>query len=356
MLNNSKTYNNKILHERQHNILSTVIQEFILTAEPVGSRTISKKANIGLSPATIRNVMSDLEETGFLEQPHTSAGRIPTDKGYRYYVNFLMKQEELTDQEKNTIESYMVHASEVDEVLELASRALGKVTHQLGIALSPRFEKGIFKKIEFVQLSSSRILLVLALKSGIAKTMTVEINTQIDPEKLYAICSVLNERFSERSIADIRKTIKESVFGINEGSNMGVIRLFIPSVEQLFSNSMCLNLHTSGIPVVLSQPEFLNKSMIETIVELLENKNTLIHLLSEREKKQGACITIGGENQNGEFKSFSIVTSNYSIGAMKGTLGVIGPTRMPYPKLVSAIDYTVKTLEEKHKMLNAGIH
>ncbi len=339
------------LDTRQHAILEAIVQEFISHALPVGSRSISKKEAINLSPATIRNVMSDLEEIGFIKQPHTSAGRIPTDMGYRYYVDYLMKQVTLAEEEKEIINSSIIQSNEVEEVLEYASRALGKVTKQLGIALSPKFEEGVFKKMEIVKISANRMLLVLELKSGVVKTITAEMNTELDNSKISIISNILNERLSDKKISDIQETLQERLESIGNKEFLGTIRLFVPSIKHLFDVTARQKLHTGGIPIILSQPEFIDKTGIEAIIELLENKNTLIHTLSGRNNERGTCITIGGENNEGDFSSFSIVTSNYTVGNTSGTLGVIGPTRMPYPKLVSAIDYTVKVLEQNYNTI-----
>jgi heat-inducible transcriptional repressor len=341
------------LNDRQHAILSAVVQTYVLTAESVGARTIAKQSAMQLSPATIRNAMSDLEEMGFLSQPHTSAGRIPTDKGYRYYVDFLMNQVELTHIEKDAIAASMAHAHDVDKVLEISSQVLGRITHQLGVALSPRFEEAVFKKMDFLQLSSNRILLALSLESGIVKTLSVELNTDLSVSQIATICSIVNERFQGRPITELQKTGKDRLSGMSVDENsIGIIRLFIPSVEQLFESTSQINLYTAGTSAMLSQPEFIiDKTMLSALMELLDDKKVLIHLLSRHEHTRGMVISIGGENEEGQFKSFSVVASSYKVGNTAGTLGVIGPTRMPYPKLISAVDYMAKVLEEKHKNL-----
>ncbi len=338
---------NTQLNDREQAILGAIVQQYVVNAEPVSSRNLSKHAGMGLSPASIRNVMSDLEEKGFLRQPHTSAGRVPTDDGYRYYVDSLAGIEDLSAQEKQTIGTAVAHVSDVEEILGVTSQALGKVTHQLGIALSPRFGDAIFEKFDFVALAQRRVLLVLALQSGIVRSMVVETESDLGSDKLATICSILNERFAGQKIAEIQASLAQRVAGADLDEKwVGAIRLFIPAIEHLFENTIQTRLHASAAPVVLRQPEFADRSMFGAIMELLENETVLIHLLSRRGKEDGVTITIGGENEGGQFKSFSIVTSNYHIGSMTGTLGIIGPTRMPYPKLISAVDYTARVIEE----------
>lgn len=340
----------KQLNDREHAILSAIVYKYILDAEPVSSRALSKQTGLGLSPASIRNVMSDLEEKGYLKQPHTSAGRIPTDEGYRRYVDSLSHLEELSAQEKQSIKSSVAHVRDVDEVLSVTSQALGRVTHQLGLALSPRFVDGRFEKLDFISLSDRKVLLVLALQSGIVRSLVVEMESDLSPGKLATICAVLNERFAGLTVAEIQTSLSERMSGMYfDEKTMGVIRLFIPSIEHLFENTLQTHLHTSVMPVALHQPEFLDRSMLSAIMELVGDSKVLIHLLDRRKKENRVSITIGGENEDGQFKSFSIVTSDYRIGSMVGTLGVIGPTRMPYPKLISAVDYTARIVEENYK-------
>lgn len=342
----------KSLSERQQAILSAIVQNYVLTAQPVGSRTLSRSSSLRLSPASIRNVMSDLEELGYLEQPHASAGRIPTDLGYRYYVDNIMRQVELSTEEQNAISSSLENVAEMDGILDVTSRALGKVTQQLGVALSPRFEEGVFRRIDFVSLSSEKVLLALQLRSGIVKTMVVEIDSQLGAEKLNSVCTVFNERFMGKKVRDIQDTIDSALSGVQvDSKQFGAIRLFIPSFFSLLQSASQAHLHTAGMPVVLTQPEFANKPMLDAIVELLEDQSTLVHLMSNQSTDRKIHITIGGENEKGRFKSFSVVTSSYRVGSMHGTLGVLGPKRMAYPKLVSAVDYTVKALEKKQMTL-----
>lgn len=334
------------LSERQHSILNHVIQDYILTAKPVSSRSISKRKNINLSAASVRNVMSDLEEMGFIESPHTSAGRVPTDLGYRYYVDGIKEITDLSTQEKEAIQQTVETAHGLEEVMEITTLALSKITRQLGVAVAPNFNRGIFHKIDFVQLSATKILLILALQSGMVKTVMMEIDTDLDLDELKKICGIFNERFCSRTLGDIQQNINDSLKNLEE-KQLGIIRLFIPCVEQLFEETSESNIHTSGVHAMLAQPEFMNQRMIGTVMEFIEDKNVLVHFLSRQGKGGGVSISIGGENESGQFRSFSIVSSGYKVGNMQGSLGVIGPTRMPYPKLISAVDYTARLLEEK---------
>ena len=187
--------NNEELNEREKNILRFIIQQFILTANPVGSRNITKRYDIGFSPATVRNIMSDLEDSGFIDHPHTSAGRIPTDKGYRFYVDTLMDVQKLRSSEIGLInKSLETNLTETDELLKVASNLLSSITHQIACVTYPKLESGIFEKIQIIQLTSIRILVVITIKSGLVKTMTLELNSDLKTSQLDPVQQLLNER------------------------------------------------------------------------------------------------------------------------------------------------------------------
>ena len=197
------------LNEREKSILRYVIHQFILTASPVGSRNISKKYDIGLSPASIRNIMSDLEESGFLGHPHTSAGRVPTDKGYRFYVDSLMEPTHLNDLEKDLIKNSIDSANtETDELIKITSLILSDLTNQLACVTYPKFDNATLEKIQMVQLSSSRVLVVISVKTGLVRTITLEINSKVDSSRLEKVQRILNERLSGLKFSEIRTTFK----------------------------------------------------------------------------------------------------------------------------------------------------
>lgn len=337
----------KTLTDREESVLSLIVQDYVAQAEPSGSRIISKKGGLLLSPATIRNVISDLEEKGLVTQPHTSAGRIPTDKGYRYYVDNLIKLFALTDQEKEGIERKIeVLSGSFDEVASLASKVLSSVSSELGVILSPRFRQGVFKRLTIAEIAEKRVMLILTIESGLINSLMVEAETRLGAGELQAAAEFINERLSGRKLAEIEKNLAEMVF-TDDSRTIGIVRIFTENAADLFSFPDSRSLFADGARELLLQPEFTDQRKVEAIVEFLENKKMLIHVLDQRELKDGVLVTIGAENEAGQFKSYSIVTSNYNIREDKGTLGVIGPTRMPYPKLISVVDYTAKMLSRK---------
>ena len=225
------------LNEREKTILRHVIQQFILTALPVGSRNITKKYEIGLSPASVRNIMSDLEEAGYIDHPHTSAGRIPTDKGYRLYVDSLMEIQQLRNSEKMYIKEKLEEGLEADDILRNSTTLLTKITKQLACVTYPKLETGILEKLQLVSLSATRILVVISIKSGLVKTITLELTSEIESSKMEPIQSLLNERLSGLTFNEIRKSFNERFKDVIDDDDHSVIRLFYDSVDKILKTS-----------------------------------------------------------------------------------------------------------------------
>ncbi|MFP4418433.1 MAG: heat-inducible transcriptional repressor HrcA [Chitinispirillaceae bacterium] len=338
----------KNLSDREERILQTIVRNYILSANPTSSRFIAKQPGFSLSAATVRNVMGDLEEKGFITHPHTSAGRVPTDKGYRYYVDNVMDCEYLTPELQSGIkkELKLIDPSDLHMVMEATSRALSKATRQLGIILAPRLHSAVFRHVYIHEIGGGRFLMNLTIDSGFVKTVVVEIRSQVDPQQLSLVCQLINERFQGMTLLDMCKA-GDQAFSDIEKCQLGVIRLFVPSIKRLIAESDSEEIYTQGETNILLQPEFFDKEKVGAIIEILEEKNLLMHLVDTQSCESGRVIvSIGGEIENGQFSSFSIVKTKYQIGNMEGSLGVIGPKRMPYPLLVSAVDYTARTLDE----------
>lgn len=341
------------LTDREKSILRHVIQQFILTANPVGSRNLAKKSDIGLSPASIRNIMSDLEETGFLNHPHTSAGRVPTDKGYRFYVDSLMDPPFLDDLQRDLIAQGLESiGGETEDLLKLTSTILSNLTNQLALVTYPKFEQAVLQKIQIVQLSSRRILVVVSVESGLVKTITLELSVEINRESIQKIERFLNERLSGLKFAEIRNTIKDRIKDYNSGEYKPIIRVFLDSVDQIFTDKKITDKsYLSGTKNILLQPEFENHEHFQGIIELIEDKDIIIHLMDS--KKSGALenvsITIGSESEFSKFSDYSVVTKEYKMGDVTGSLGVIGPKRMEYSKMVAAVVYIAELLSEELK-------
>lgn len=337
------------LNDREKNILKSVVQQFILTASPVGSRNISKKYEMGISPATVRNIMADLEETGFINHPHTSAGRVPTDKGYRYYVDSLMQIKKIKTSEKGLInKSLSAKISDSEELIKIASSLLSTITNQLACVSYPNIESGYFEKLQIISLTSTRLLIVISVRSGLVRTITLEIKTKIKSSQLESVQNLLNERLTGLKFSEIRKTFKDRFKDI-EDKQKPAIRLFVDSVDKIFKDSNKTDkLIITGARNVIKQPEFENPEKYEGIIELMEDKDIIIHVMekSNEAKKENVFISIGSENEEVILKDYSIIIKEYKSGDTVGTLGIVGPKRMEYSKVVSIVDYIARVLSD----------
>jgi heat-inducible transcriptional repressor len=334
-----------VLSEREQLILRKIVDAYVESATPVGSRTIARQMDLELSPATIRNTMMDLEEKGFLAQPHASAGRVPTDLGYRAYVNSLMEPEALTSQEEDWIDEQLeANSSDLSSLLDQAARLLAGACHQLGVVLAPSFDKGILTGIEFARLSDSRVLLILRVKDGLVRTVLLDVSSRLDFDTLANTASKLNECLVGLSLEEIRATLAERSKEWAFKSEEIVMRLIAlgPSVFHFGEPSA---LYLGGTTHIVSQPEFQSPDRLKPLFEILEDRSSLSVLLEERRAFGGVHITIGRENPAGPLAATSIVTCTYSRGAMSGALGIIGPTRMSYRRVVGILQHVVRRID-----------
>ncbi|MBI2951638.1 heat-inducible transcription repressor HrcA [bacterium] len=337
-----------MISRREKMILGAVVDAYVEDGEPVGSRTISK-TGIGISAATIRNTMSDLEEKGFVYQPHTSAGRIPTDHGYRYYVDYLMSSGILMEEQaKKVRDQILAHIREgnVEDILDQVSRVIADVSHHLGLALSPRFEQGTFRRLELVSLTDRRILLVLSIQSGLVKTMAIEVDSPVDPTQLAETAQALNERLSGLTVGELKKSARERLQEVRGDPKL--LRLLVDETVEMFSQSHGEDLHLGGAGNIFLQPEFhQDRQALRGIVNVLEARDPIVNVLESRTEQDGVAITIGNENRSvPEIQSCSVVTSRYRIGTASGVVGVIGPTRMHYIRVSSLVCFVARLTEE----------
>ncbi|HMS66023.1 MAG TPA: heat-inducible transcriptional repressor HrcA [Ignavibacteria bacterium] len=342
---------NEILSDREKEVLKYVVDNYIRNAAPVGSRSVSKQTDLNLSPATIRNVMSDLEEMDLLNTPHTSAGRIPTDKGYRYYVDILMNKERLSLNEEYTLKSRFDEKNfnilESQELFEETSRILGKISHLLAVVSQPQISKGIFEKLEFVIISSSKILIVLNINSGFVKTVIMEISSEITKARLEKLATFLNQRLHGLSLREIRDTFIERVSDYKY-EEPELIQLFINSFDRLYNeDEKGSRIYFSGTSELILQPEFENPKNFKEIIHLAEDKNLVVHIFENSNKADNKVfVSIGNENTDEKLKNYSVVATNYKVGDVSGNIGVIGPKRMNYARMISLLQYTSKLINE----------
>jgi len=337
------------LSEREKNILRCVVQNFVLTANPVGSRVISKKFELGLSPATIRNVMSDLESMGLIYHPHTSAGRVPTDKGYRFYVDLLMDTPHLTAHERKSIDKGIALDSEPDdEILKTASNILGRISSQLAMVSYPSINKSVLEKIQLVKLPHNVLMVILSLKSGIIRTISLEFSIELESRKLEQAQSIINERIAGLTLLEIKKTFVER-FEDLKNEKSGVVRLFLNSVEKIFSEEKETDkVHISGMGNIFKSPEFKSAENIQGIIELMEDKEIILHILDRAKEMSDdeIMVSIGAENVYDKLNDYSLITASYKSGDAGGVLGMIGPRRMNYSRMIAIVGYMSKMLTE----------
>jgi heat-inducible transcriptional repressor len=340
----------KLTH-REKEVLRYVVESFIHSALPVGSRFISKQTDMNLSPATIRNVMSDLEDMELLKTPHTSAGRVPTDKGYRYFVNALMNEEKLSRDEikylKSQLEEKKSLLLDIDDIYLETSRILGKISHQLAVVTQPFLTNGVFKKLEIIDVASNKILIVLSVESGYVKTVIMEVESEIPRAKLDNLTRFLNERLQGLTLKQIRETFAERVKDYDAGDSQ-LIQLFINSADKLYSDIEGANkIFVGGTGEIILQPEFDDPKNLKKIIDVAEDKNFVIHIFQNTgNDADDVSISIGEENTNEKLKDYSIICSSYSLGDIKGSIGIIGPKRINYSKMVSLIKYTSRLISE----------
>lgn len=334
----------KELSRRQQQVLRGIVRSHIEKASPVGSRHLVKRYGLNCSPATIRNDMADLEEMAYIAQPHTSAGRIPTDKGYRFYVDSLMEYEGMSPQERQRIRGRMEQSQgDVYLILEETSRILGKNTKELCVVITPWLSHGIFDRLELIGLSERKILVVIHVRCRLVKTLVMEMETDVPQEDLEETTSVFNERLSGLSLEEIQTTIKERIQGTGRGNRM-LMRRIAESAGSFFDFSLPAKVHYGGTQDILTQPEFSDAEMLRHVLALMENREVVMRLF--RRKINRTEVTIGRENNDSRLQKFSVIQSSYNLGKDVGTLGVIGPTRMYYGKILPLVDCVAKMMSQ----------
>ena len=338
------------LTERERRVLEAVIQSYVETAQPAGSSAIARKFGLGVSPATIRNTMSDLEEKGLLFHPHTSAGRVPTDVAYRIYVNSLMPMHAKPTKEHDQLSARIsTGGSAVESILRRAAQSLGVITQELGVALGPRLETSIVERIDLVKLSSERLLVALTLSGGAVRTIFVESRAEMADVAVAEVTRVLNERIAGLTLREVRTSLADRLRDTGPTPDAAdLLNIFIEEGEQLFESATHRDDDVLlGQPSLLAeQPEFSSVDNMRKLVALTETREHLADLLRNRSETPGITISIGNEHRDPKLENFTVVTAQYRSGAVTGVIGVIGPTRMPYDKVISLVTHTSRLLTD----------
>ncbi len=333
------------LSDRERKVLGAVIQSYVETAEPAGSRTLSRRFGLGVSPATIRNTLSDLEEKGLLFHPHTSAGRVPTDQAYRAYVDGLMQVRPLASGDQVRLEEELrASGGTIEAILRRAAQTLGVLTQELGVALGPALGQTTLQRLDLVRVASDKLVLVMTLVGGAVRTVFVEVRGEIAETALAEVAVVLNERLAGLTLEQIKGTLPARLRDAGRSpAATEVLDIFVQERDQLFDASLVRG--SDGVvlgqaSVLAEQPEFAQGEDLRRLIELTETSQRLATTLRERAERPGVTITIGGEHGDPLFGKLTVVTAEYRAGSLSGVIGVIGPTRMPYDKVVSVVTHT----------------
>jgi heat-inducible transcriptional repressor len=339
------------LNEREHRVLEAVVRTYVETAEPAGSRTVARRFKLGISPATVRNTMSDLEEKGYLYHPHTSAGRMPTDLGYRLYVDSLLNQPRRAPEGTREVRLELQGAdrSGVELLLRRAAQVLGLLTSELGIATGPDLADAVLERIELLSVTEGKVLLVLTLRSRGPRTVFVDVPADVPKGALIAVAQVLNERLGGLTLGEVRTTLaarlRDSV-PAGERATSELLNVFIQSADGWLDPPSTGTLHLGRASLLADQPEFQSGERLKGLMELTERTDLLTSMLSSRIGTTGLTITIGAEHSDPALAGFTIITSEYNVGELRGVIGVMGPTRMPYERVIGLVEGTSALVSE----------
>jgi len=335
------------LGERGRQVLQALIFEYITTAEPVGSRQLAKKYALGFSPATIRNTMADLEEAGFLSQPHTSAGRVPTDKAYRFYVDSMMGSTHIGRTEALRLQRQVAGArTEIDDLMESTSAQLSALSHYAAVILAPPLRHTQLERIDLIPVDGDRALVVMATETGWGTSRILGLGESVSASELREVARLLTERYGGLTFQEIRTRLTDTA-APTDGDR--VARLAAALARKAFAALWDKNLYIGGAMNILDQPEFADISAMKAILRTFEEKRQLIELLTTRVSgEDGVQVVIGSEMPYQEMQETSLVAAAYKYGdRVLGVLGVVGPRRMPYAKVVPLVEYTARLVSRR---------
>ncbi|MDD6646881.1 MAG: heat-inducible transcriptional repressor HrcA [Firmicutes bacterium] len=334
------------LSERKLKILQAIIADFIRTAEPVGSRTISKNYDLGISPATIRNEMSDLEELGYLTHPHTSSGRVPSEKAYRLYVNQMMNKRELTEEEKTSISMQLnSNVTELENLVQRAAHVLSEITNLTAFALTPRQDQDTLKYINLLPVDEKTVVLMLVSESGKVSNTAVKLDSPIAEETLQLLAKTMTYNYRGKTLSealtfDIIKAVKSDAEAMTMFEK-NIVPNFVRTLEDMLN----VHLYMDGLTNIFSLPEYNDLDKAKMFLEMVNKKDDLTKTLINRDN--GVIITIGNENQNEMMQDCSLISATYHVdGKMVGKIGVIGPTRMRYGEVTSVVEYLTENISK----------
>lgn len=326
------------MEERKQRILQAIIDDYISSAEPVGSRTIARKYDLGVSPATIRNEMADLEMLGYLEHIHTSSGRIPSSKGYRFYVDDLMMPQKISDNEKILIDEwYRTRARRVDEVFQETARLISRLTKNVSLVLAPQLTQAAFRCLQFLPLDERRAIAVLITDAGFLENKMIDIPDGATFEDIQRMAAVINKRLAGKTLDSIKGSSLQSIR--DEISDEGMYQAAVDIIQRSLDSGKKERLYLGGTTQMLEQPEFHDVDKVKEVLLMLEEEQLLKDILHAHQG-DGLRVSIGRENKYSGIQDCSIITASYHLGGeLLGTIAVLGPTRMEYGKAMTLLEY-----------------
>ncbi|MBU9713952.1 heat-inducible transcriptional repressor HrcA [Evansella tamaricis] len=334
-----------MLTERQLLILKAIIDDYITHAEPVGSRSVSKREDMNYSPATIRNEMSDLEELGFLEKPHSSAGRIPSQKGYRYYVDHLLSPKKLSKKEISGIQSvFRERFSELEQVIQQSAKILSNLTSYTSIVLGPEIFESTLRQIQIIPLSNESAVAIIVTDTGHVENQTVALPEGLNIHDLEKVVNIINERLKGVPLVHLRHKLTTELGNVFE-KYIDQYDTMLSLLNKTFLSQQHEKVFYGGKTNILAQPEFHNVERVKQLFNIFEEDALVTKLF--RSDDQGITIKIGQENRFEPFDECSVITATYSFdGKPMGTVGILGPTRMEYQRVIGILDYLSKDLSK----------
>lgn len=332
------------LSERTRRVLASLVRDYIDSGEPVASAALSRRAGLGVSPATIRNVLAQLEDMGYVSQPHTSAGRVPTDRGYRYYVDMLLEGRR-SMRDGSTVEARLREqagdAPLFDQLLSSASHVLFEVSHHVGFAIAPSDGQAIFQRIEFVPLSNSRILVVMVARGNHVSQKVVDVGESVTPSALTQAANYLNSEFAGLSLDQVRQLVLarlEQERTLYDELLATALKLAQTTLESIDAPTTVFIDGTSTLADQANSTPAVSMATLRTLLRMVEEKQRLVRLLDAYIDGPGLAVVIGAEHPDPDLRACSVIVASYGEGARRGAVGIIGPTRMQYSRAIGVVD------------------
>jgi len=335
------------LTPREEKLLAAVVRAYSQSASPVPSSFLAESLDLEIGPASIRRALAELEEKGFLYHPHTSAGRVPTSLGYRYYINHLISPKPVSKHDRDLINNALNDfTGDVEYIMERVAGALAELSSQMGIIIAPQFLQNRFERMEMLPVASNRIMVILSILGGQVKTIMVEMRNRISREDIKRITQKINQRFHGQPILVIREQFPHFIQHQRREKEV-LVRLLETMASHIFNTNRDTTYLVDGTLNLMHQPEFSEVRHISAFIEIIEDRDFIIHFMKNREPNEGLSITVGHEHSAGPMQRCSVVTSGYKIGEAPGILGIIGTERMAYEHIIPLIDFTAHTMNQK---------